>query len=1119
MNKVYINNINNLSEIQQLSYYNFLYFGIRKEISKFINPFLLNLKIFNKNKLFLIYLYPNFLKFKSYNKNINNCFIENKTYSIKIYILIEIQYQIKNQINTYQKYIYFTELPLITEDGTFIINGYEKVVINQIVKSPNIFFKKEFINKNKIIYTATIISNKGNLNKFILKDKEIYLSLFDIKKKNYIYFKLKNIISYFGITIKNFIDLLKNNILLISNFNLSLNNILINNEIFNNLNCLFKIGLIGRYNLNKKLNLFLPKNINYITIYDFIKIIENLIKLKKYNYIDENLDDLKNKHIKSIGNFLNKQLNIGLIRLKKNILINNNYYDFLKKKHLFNIIKNNYNVKYLIKNKKLILQKDYNIIFNEFIKNTLLLNKIKKLKYKIVKFTNNKNFILNNFIKKYLNIKNKIFDSRYITSSIKEFFNTSELVQFMDQTNPLSELFHKRKITIFGSKNVSKNQISLKLRDIHISQYGRICPIETPEGSNAGLISSLAIYTKINNLGLLETPYFIINNKNILKNKNIFYLNSFQETKLNIGFYDYNLNNKNNNKIFIKNNLSFLLENIKKTFFISILPIQKLSLSTSLIPFIEHNDASRSLMGSNMQRQALSIIYSQKPIVGTGLELNAALDSSFTIKSYSEGIVSYVSSNKIIIKTLKNNYITYYLKKYNNSNQKIAIIQKPIVWLGEKIFAGQIIAEGPSINDGELSLGQNLTVAYMPWDGYNYEDSIIINEKIILNNLFTSLHIHEIIINLYKDEFIYNYSNNKLLNKNGIIKIGSYIKPFDLIIEKIKLIKFNQEENYNIKNIFYNINKFKNYKILVPKKINGCVIDIKIIKNHNNNNLIKIYIAQLKKLEIGDKLSGRHGNKGIISKIVPNHDMPFLPNGNVVDILLNPLGVPSRMNIGQIFETILGLSGIFLQKRFKILPFDEIYNKNNSRILINQKLKEASIKTKNNWLFNSLFPGKILLKDGRTGEYFDNPITVGKSYILKLIHLVSDKIKSRFTGPYSRIFNQPTEGKFKNIGQRFGEMEVWTLESYGCSNILQEFLTIKSDDIYTKDYISKNIFLNFNIPNSSINDSFLVLLKELNSLGLDFSFLKFENNFSNTLKANFKEKNIFKLIEKDLQLK
>jgi DNA-directed RNA polymerase beta subunit len=1114
MNKIYVNNINNLSEIQQLSYYNFLYFGIHKEISKFINPFLLNLKFLNVNKLFLIYLYPNFLKFKSTNKNINNCFIENKTYSIKIFILSEIQYQIKTKLHTFQKYIYFTELPLITEDGTFIINGYEKVVINQIVKSPNIVFKKEFINKNKISYTATIISNKGNLNKFILKDKEIYLSLFNIKKKNYFYLKLNNIINYFGLTLKNFIDLLINNKILINNFNFKLDNILINNEIFNNLNSLFKIGLLGRYNINKKLNLTLPKNINYITIYDFIKILENLIKLKNYNYIDENIDDLKNKNIKSIGNFLRNQINIGLSRLKKNIINNNKYYNFLKKKHLFNIIKNNYNILYLINNKKLILKKNYNILFNEFIKNILIINKIKKIKYKL--FNNTNNFILNNIIKKYFNIKNKIIDSRFITSSIKEFFNTSELVQFMDQTNPLSELFHKRKITIFGSKNVSKNQISLKLRDIHISQYSRICPIETPEGSNAGLISSISLYSKINNLGLLEAPYFIINNKTILKNKNIFYLNSFNESKLNIGFYNFNLNNK----IFIKNNVSFLLEKLKKTFFISILPIQKLSLSTALIPFIEHNDASRSLMGSNMQRQALSIIYSQKPIVGTGLELNAALNSSFTIKSYTEGIVSYVSSTKIIIKNLKNNYITYYLKKYNNSNQKIGIIQKPIVWLGEKIYLGQIIAEGPSVNDGELSLGQNLTVAYMSWDGYNYEDSIIINEKIVLNNLFTSLHIQEIIINLYKDEYIYNYSNNKLLNKNGIIKIGSYIKPFDLIIEKIKNIKLNKDENLITNNIFYNnnLNKFKNYKILVPKKIAGCIIDIKIIKN-SNNNLIKFYVAQLKKLEIGDKLSGRHGNKGIISKIVSNQDMPFLPNGHTVDILLNPLGVPSRMNIGQIFETLLGLSGIFLQKRFKILPFDEIYNKNNSIILINQKLKEASIKTKNKWLFNFLFPGKIFLKDGRTGEYFDNPITVGKSYILKLIHLVSDKIKSRFTGPYSRVFNQPTEGKFKNSGQRFGEMEVWTLEAYGSSNILQEFLTIKSDDIFSKNYISNSISLNLNIPNSSITDSFLVLLKELNSLGLDFSFIKFENIFSNTLKVNFKQKNIFKVIEKDLQLK
>jgi DNA-directed RNA polymerase subunit beta len=565
-------------------------------------------------------------------------------------------------------------------------------------------------------------------------------------------------------------------------------------------------------------------------------------------------------------------------------------------------------------------------------------------------------------------------------------------------------------------------------------------------------------------------------------------------------------------------------------------------------------------MGSNMQRQAVPLLYTQKPIVGTGLEAAAILDSGMIIKSYSEGLITFASSYAIKVEDQSNQVITYYLRKYVRSNQETAINQRPLVWLGEKVFSGQVIADGPSTNDGELSLGRNLTIAYMPWEGYNYEDAIVISERILVEDCLTSVHIEEYETSLSYNVYGYERVTKELphltkhirrhLNQDGIVRLGSYVKQHDILVGK--LTPWEVEPAPERKLLIALFGKFeqpyRDTSLRVSLGTEGRVVDIRILcPNPLNTKVespekkrkrilrerierkfvdeeavkeeelpfenIRIYIAQIRKIQIGDKLAGRHGNKGIVSRILPRQDMPYLPDGTPVDILFNPLGVPSRMNVGQVFECLLGLAGEKLGSRFKIFPFDEIYGNEASRILTNQKLKEAALKSNCDWLFNSYYPGKILLRDGRTGEYFDNPITVGKSYILKLIHLVEDKIHARATGPYAMITEQPLAGKSQKGGQRFGEMEVWAIEAYGASNTLQELLTIKSDDIDGRNDIYEAILVRKETekPVPSIPESFLVLMRELNALGLDFSARKVNTSFSSNFESeNIQENSFFK---------
>jgi DNA-directed RNA polymerase subunit beta len=1135
MTKIFVNNIGDLSEAQRASFYSFLYTGITQELANFSNPFVAKIKIGNRKKLScFVYLYTSEIKLKGPNFSIENCLRRDMTYSIQIYVPGEYSYPIdqKNETRTIsnnfettnplpskklrvKQDIFFGEIPLMTEEGTFIISGCERIVISQIIRSPGVYFKKEYGTSKKTIFTATVISNKGLWTKFYLEERNnkdrIYMRFNEFKSRSSIEKKqekdsdlnkvfIYDLIRYFGFNFEELADSLKYSLHLSHHDYIQktipdraqLNaeydtSLLIKKAFFNQRSGCFSIGEIGRYKINKRLNLNLPSDITYLTAHDLIGIIDGLIELKYYDRVSDDIDDIRNKQIRSIGELLQNQIRIGLYRLQKSLL------------------------------------------------EEIPVATSQKLTVDLETETEN-----------YSDAENWILDPRHLTSSVKEFFKTSQLSQFMDQINPLAELTHKRRISVFGPNGLKRDHIISAIRDIHPSQYGRLCPIETPEGQNAGLITSMAMFGRIGSLGSIETPYFLMQNGEVFSTKSPIFLNPEQESETRVSFCDVSLLPSkliNNNYISTKENYLFSVKKPKDVNFITTSPIQIVSLATALIPFLEHDDANRALMGSNMQRQAVPLLYPQKPIIGTGLESIAILDSGMITKSYCEGHITFSSSSAIKITDSLNQEITYYLRKYYRSNQETSLNQRPVVWCGEKVYSSQIIADGPSTNDGELSLGRNLTIAYMPWEGYNYEDAIVINERIILDDCLTSVHIEE-----HETNLTYCVNGSEKLTKNlphltkyirrhldeqGIVKVGSYVKEHDILVGKLTPCEEDPSPEAKLLKALYG-QKNQNYRdtsLRVSHGTEGRVIEVRVISttllNKEESSLstsceiIRIYIAQIRKIQVGDKLAGRHGNKGIVSRILPRQDMPYLPDGTPIDIIFNPLGVPSRMNVGQVFECLLGFAGEKLGRRFKISPFDEVYGKEASRILINQKLKQAAIETNGNWVFNEYYPGKILLRDGRTGEYFDNPITVGKTYILKLIHLVEDKIHARATGPYSMITEQPLAGKSQKGGQRFGEMEVWALEAYGCSNTLQELLTIKSDDIDGRNDMYEALLVRKDVkkPTPSIPESFLALIRELNALGLDFEITKFETDISITSEIKQNEKDIFEELETRLKLR
>nr|AZL88026.1 RNA polymerase subunit beta [Harveyella mirabilis] len=1093
--KIPISIIPDLAEVQIKSFRFFLKQGLIEVLDSF--PIIID----STNKLELKFFGKDYkLKFPRYSiRKAKSC---DKTYSVQIYLPSKLTrkdidflkkekrdyyYNLSNNLDKYTKYkkrqVFIGDLPLMTNRGTFIISGTERVVINQIIRSPGIYYTKELDKNNQSIYSASLISNRGSWLKFEIDARSqiwvkidkthkvnayiflraIGLSNEEIRLRLYQYsFLIKGSSIYqekeLSKEIDQFLieDITEEEALFIIYSKLrpnepstiSIARQLLYSRFFDPRR--YDLGEVGRYKINQKLNLKIPKNFRVLSPEDIIVAIDYLINIKEQNIgIFDDIDHLGNRRVRSIGELLQNQVRIGINRLER-----------------------------IIRERMIIC--DLNL----------------------------------------LSLSNLI-NPKPLISSIKEFFNSSQLSQFMDQTNPLSELTHKRRISALGPGGLNKDRAGFAVRDLHPSHYGRICPIETPEGPNAGLIGSLSIYARINKYGFIETPYYLVRNSQVLKKNLLSYITADQEDELKIAPADIALKQNYCIKeriIPIRYHQEFTTAVNTEVDYIAVSPIQFISAATSLIPFLEHNDANRALMGSNMQRQAVPLLYPQKPIVGTGLESKIARDSGMIILSRTDGIVNYTSGIKIGIQDFEGNIIHYRLKKYYRSNQDTCINQRPIIWPGEKIIKGQVIADGASTDSGEIALGQNILVAYMPWEGYNYEDAFLISDRLISDDLYTSIHIEKYEIECSQTKLgsekitrdIPHISDDAiaLLDETGIITIGSWVNSGDILVGKITPKEESDQlpESKLLRAIFgEKVKEVKDSSLRLPNAAKGRVVNIKYFHKENCNDLppgintiIRIYVAQKRKIQVGDKMAGRHGNKGIISRILLKENMPFLPDGRSIDLILNPLGVPSRMNIGQLFECLLGIAGEYLDKRFKIIPFDEMYGEEASRALINNKLKQASLESSNSWLFNLSHPGKIILIDGRTGEYFDNPITVGKAYILKLVHLVDDKIHARSTGPYSLVTQQPLGGRAQHGGQRLGEMEVWALEAFGAAYTLQELLTVKSDDMNGRNEALNSIIKGEPLPKPGTPESFKVLMCELQSLGLDISIHKIEFNHNNS---------------------
>ena len=701
-----------------------------------------------------------------------------------------------------------------------------------------------------------------------------------------------------------------------------------------------------------------------------------------------------------------------------------------------------------------------------------------------------------------------LLNTKPLVASLKEFFGSSQLSQFMDQTNPLAELTHKRRISALGPGGLVRERAGFAVRDIHPSHYGRICPVETPEGPNAGLIGSLATHAKVNDYGFIETPYFVVKDGKVTED--VVYLSADEENNLRIAPSDVELNPDRtfkNEYVPVRYRAEFTMGESKLVDFMGVSPIQIISVATSLIPFIEHDDANRALMGSNMQRQAVPLLITDRPVVGTGLEHRAAKDSCMVAVTDVDGTVTRVVGDEVQVTDNQGRVHRYLLMKYVRSNQDTCINQRPIVREGDVLKAGDVIADGASTDGGELSLGKNVLVAYMPWEGYNFEDAILLSERLVHDDVFTSVHIEKLEIDARQTKLgpeettreIPNVSEEALrhLDERGIVRIGARVYADDILVGKVtpKGESEHPPEEKLLRAIFAEkARDVKDNSLRVPHGEGGRVVDVKVFDREKGdelppgaNTVIKVYIAQKRKVSVGDKLSGRHGNKGIVSRILPKEDMPFLPDGTPVDIVLNPLGVPSRMNVGQTYECLLGLASYLTKNYYEAPPFDEMYGANQSERATKAELIKGIKDSGCDWVRED---GKVYLLDGRTGERFDQPVAVGISYILKLVHLVDDKIHARSTGPYSLVTQQPLGGKAQFGGQRFGEMEVWALEAYGAAYTLQEMLTIKSDDVNGRSRAYESIVKGDNIPRPGIPESFKVLVRELQSIGLDITVAK-----------------------------
>ncbi|MDB9438967.1 MULTISPECIES: DNA-directed RNA polymerase subunit beta [Dolichospermum] len=1055
-----------LIEIQRSSFRWFLEEGLIEELNSFspITDY--------TGKLELHFLGNNY-KLKEPKYSVEESKRRDSTYAVQMYVPTRLLNKETGDIK--EQEVFIGDLPLMTDRGTFIINGAERVIVNQIVRSPGVYYKSEIDKNGRRTYSASLIPNRGAWLKFETDRNDLVWVRIDKTRKlsaqvllkalglsdNEIFDALRHP-EYFQKTIEKEGQFSEEEALMELYRKLRPGEPptvlggqqLLDSRFFDPKR--YDLGKVGRYKLNKKLRLSAPDTMRVLTPGDILAAIDYLINLEYDIGSIDDIDHLGNRRVRSVGELLQNQVRVGLNRLER------------------------------------IIRERMTVSDAESLTPASLVN------------------------------------PKPLVAAIKEFFGSSQLSQFMDQTNPLAELTHKRRLSALGPGGLTRERAGFAVRDIHPSHYGRICPIETPEGPNAGLIGSLATHARVNLYGFLETPFRPVENGKVLFDVLPVYMTADEEDDLRTATGDVPLDENGYIKgphVPVRYRQDWTTTGPEQVDYVAVSPVQIVSVATSMIPFLEHDDANRALMGSNMQRQAVPLLRPERPLVGTGLEAQAARDSGMVIVSRTDGDVVYVDATEIRVRASgqlsaasgsqvieKGQELKYKLSKYQRSNQDTCLNQKPLVRIGEKVVAGQVLADGSSTEGGELALGQNIVVAYMPWEGYNYEDAILISERLVQEDIYTSIHIEKYEIEARQTKLgpeeitreIPNVGEDALrqLDEQGIIRIGAWVDAGDILVGKVtpKGESDQPPEEKLLRAIFgEKARDVRDNSLRVPNGEKGRVVDVRLFTREQGDELppganmvVRVYVAQKRKIQVGDKMAGRHGNKGIISRILAAEDMPYLADGSPVDIVLNPLGVPSRMNVGQVFECLLGWAGHNLGVRFKITPFDEMYGEETSRRLVHGKLQEARDETTKDWIYNPDNAGKIMVYDGRTGEPFDRAITVGVAYMLKLVHLVDDKIHARSTGPYSLVTQQPLGGKAQQGGQRFGEMEVWALEAFGAAYTLQELLTVKSDDMQGRNEALNAIVKGKAIPRPGTPESFKVLMRELQSLGLDIAVHKVE---------------------------
>ena len=1152
----------NLIEVQKESYEWFLTEGM-KEVLADVSP----LADYTGN-LFIEFVDFSIDKTPKY--SVEECKERDVNYAARLKVTVRLSNTETGDVQ--ESEVFMGDFPLMTEQGTFIINGAERVVVSQIVRSPGIYYEALDDKSGKKLFASTVIPYRGAWLEYETDANDVFYVRIDKNRKMPITIFLRAL----GLsTSKQLLDVFGDDDYIKATLTKDIMEseaqkkgttpgeealkeiykklrpgdpatvesaqMLINNLFFDAKR--YDISAVGRYKFNKKLALGRRINgfklaepaVNPFTgeiIYDegtlltreMAETIEKSGCYEVYLYNQEN----ESKKIKVFSNKMADMAALGVVPegydlsslnidekvqvevLREILEQTENEEEFIK---MFSERRNELIPKHITHddiyasvNYMLCLAHacgtidDIDHLGNRRLRSVgeLLQNQMR------IGFTR-----MEKLVKERMTMQDtdgltpqNLINIRPIVSAIKEFFGSSPLSQFMDQSNPLAELTHKRRLSALGPGGLSRDRASFEVRDVHYTHYGRMCPIETPEGPNIGLISYLSTYAKINKFGFIEAPYRKVDKQTGIVTDEVVYMTADMEDEYVVAQANEPLDETGrfvNNRVTVRIKEEITEVEKERVDYMDVSPKMVVSVATACIPFLENDDNSRALMGSNMQKQAVPLMMTESPIVGTGMEYKAAVDSGVVVVAKADGIVETASGNTIEIREDDGNKRTYHLIKFKRSNQGTCVNQRPIVSKGDRVTKGQVIADGPATSNGEISLGKNALIGFMTWEGYNYEDAVLLNERLVRDDVYTSIHIEEYSheardTKLGPEEITRDIPNVgedalKYLTANGVISIGAEVHAGDILVGKVTPkgeTELTAEERL-LRAIFgEKAREVRDTSLRLPHGESGIVVDVREFSRENSdelppgvNKVVRVYIAQKRKISVGDKMAGRHGNKGVVSRILPPEDMPFLPDGTPLDIVLNPLGVPSRMNIGQVLEVHLGIAAKKLGWKIMTPVFDGANEQD-----IADCLKQAGMRE----------DGKTILYDGRTGEQFDNPVTVGIMYYLKLHHLVDDKIHARSTGPYSLVTQQPLGGKAQFGGQRFGEMEVWALEAYGAAYTLQEILTVKSDDVIGRVKAYEAIVKGQNIPTPGVPESFKVLIRELRSLALDVRVLDGEGN-------------------------